>query len=133
MSKLPKWKQNNPVDQLTVIRASLQGHRFNAVTGTINNERFLEYAKEHLKQIEQLEPFLKNPEKWYMGRPMFGDTPMPEVTYRGKTYFWNRFFCFFVSPAHYNKKKTKIVKERVIKEGELFDKLRQLSAKLSPT
>ena len=58
-----------------------------------------------------------------MGRPMFGDSPMPQVTYRGRTYIWNRFWGYFVLPAGRQRKK-----ERIIKEGcPLFDKLRQLA------
>ena len=56
-----------------------------------------------------------------MGRPMFGDTPMPRVIHRGRTYLWNCFWGYFVLPAGPHRKK-----ERIIREGNrLFNTLRQ--------
>ena len=57
------WKQATPYDQLTVIRASLQGHLENWQAGIIDNEKFSSYAAEHLEQIAQLESFLKG-QQW---------------------------------------------------------------------
>ena len=48
-----------------------------------------------------------------MGRPMFGDTPMPQITYRGRTYFWNRLWGYFVLPAGKQRKKERIIKRVV--------------------
>jgi len=55
-----------------------------------------------------------------MGRPMFGDSPMPTVVYCGRTSFWNRVVGFFVLPVGPTRKR-----ERIIMEGRLFDKLRR--------
>jgi len=47
---------------------------------------------------------------------------MITVRYRGKTYFWNPFWCFFFLPVGESRKK-----ERIIKSGRFFEKLRALA------
>ena len=58
------WRQNTPVDQLKVIRMSLEGHLDNFLTGVIDKEKFGSVAREHLDQIWALEPFLEGKEPW---------------------------------------------------------------------
>lgn len=61
MNKL--WKQKCAVDQLTAIRASLAGHLDNLEIGITSKDKFIDYANEHLLQIEELEPYLAG-KKW---------------------------------------------------------------------
>lgn len=65
MKKLPTWKQNNPFDQLVVLRGALEGHLSNFQDGTIGKEKFCQYSDDLIEQIKQLEPFLKEPDKWF--------------------------------------------------------------------
>ena len=47
---------------------------------------------------------------------------MITVRYRAETYFWNPFWCFFFLPVGESRKK-----ERIIKSGAFFEKLRALA------
>lgn len=58
MVKDQRWKQPTPQMQLITIRASLDGHLSNFEDGIISSYRLIMMLKEHLEQIEQLEPFL---------------------------------------------------------------------------
>ena len=47
---------------------------------------------------------------------------MITVRYRAETYYWNPFWCFFFLPVREDRKK-----ERIIKSGAFFEKLRALA------
>lgn len=60
----PKWRQKNPVDQFKAIRGSLAGHLDNFGENMIDAYKFNGYVHEHLKQLEELEPYLDGSKPW---------------------------------------------------------------------
>lgn len=47
---------------------------------------------------------------------------MKSFTYRNDIWYWNPFGCFFVRPCS-----KKYPKEKIVKEGKLFDRLYNLA------
>lgn len=70
-----KWKQKNPVDQLTAIRDSIQGDLDNFEDGTIHQFIFVSRLWSKLMEIAVLEPYLKNPKRWKPNEQELHRTP----------------------------------------------------------
>lgn len=62
--KRTNWKQHNPTDQLTAIRSALLGMLDNYREGILSADGLYIFATHITEEIEELEPFLKNPETW---------------------------------------------------------------------
>lgn len=62
--KLIKWKQANPVDQLTSIRGAIDGNFSNWQDGIISPYVFGLRLANYLEEIRLLESFLAGKEAW---------------------------------------------------------------------
>lgn len=64
MRKDARWKQNNPFEQLTTMRNSIQGDFENFVDGVIDKTKFCVRFSDFEGQLSNLEYFLCCPEEW---------------------------------------------------------------------
>jgi hypothetical protein len=62
--KRENWKQKTPTDQLTATRASLAGMLDNYREGILSADGLYIFSLQITEEIEELEPFLRNPETW---------------------------------------------------------------------
>ena len=61
----PNWKQANPCDQLIAIVGSLEGHTSNWCDYVLDDMAFIWRILGHLKQLRELEPYLRGEREWY--------------------------------------------------------------------
>ena len=60
----PQWKQLTPEDQLNALLSALEGNLSNLKNGVINVETYVKYQKKLIKQLEELDFYLTNPDQW---------------------------------------------------------------------
>ena len=61
------WRQKTPVDQLTAIRAAIEGNKSNWRMAIIDEGTFAIRLTEFLNEIAMLEPFLRGDKAWGEG------------------------------------------------------------------
>jgi len=57
------WKQQNAIDQFTVLRFALDGHLINFEMNIIDKKTFIEKAQTLIDEMHLLDPYLKG-KKW---------------------------------------------------------------------
>jgi len=62
--KSPRWKQPTPVDQLVVLRNSLEGEISNYDDGITTHTEMIRRTTEIFEEMRMLEFFLRRPELW---------------------------------------------------------------------